>query len=245
MSKFVETTYLNKTEILKFPDHYVALAVTVDDTGIVANTDGKKIVPAGTPVGGATGSVLADASQKVQKKNTAPTAPVKASVTLDCTNGNADIVITAVEAGTAGNGIKVQLKNPAGNNQALTVDLVDNAIVVSLATGVAGAITSTAAEVIAAINASLEARVLVVAANATGSDGTGVVNAIAATALIDGSAGSAGVTEAEGLLLSDVDVTYGSAPGAMLIHGFVALGKLPETPDAGVIAALKQITFIA
>ncbi|XOS93824.1 hypothetical protein ACLMAB_10570 [Brevibacillus laterosporus] len=52
MSKFVETNYSNKKEILKFPDHYVALAVTVDDTGITTNGEGKKIVPAGTILGG-------------------------------------------------------------------------------------------------------------------------------------------------------------------------------------------------
>lgn len=245
MSKFVETSYLNKKEILKFPDHYVALAVTVDDTGIVTNADGKKIVLAGTPVGGVSAPVLTDATQKVQKKNTAPTAPVKASVILDCTNDNADIVITAVEAGIVGNGIKVQLKDPSGNSKALTVDLVDDVIVVSLATGETGVITSTAAQIIAAINASLEARALVVAANATSSDGSGVVNAITATALAGGSAGSAGASGAEGLLLNDVDVTYGPAPGAMLIHGFVDLNKLPEDPTAEVVAALKQITFIA
>lgn len=52
MSKFVETTYTNKKSILKFPDHYVNLTVTVSDAGVTANAEGKKIVPAGTIVGG-------------------------------------------------------------------------------------------------------------------------------------------------------------------------------------------------
>ncbi|WP_203364722.1 hypothetical protein [Bacillus sp. REN10] len=64
--KFVETTYTNKKEILKFPDHYVNLAVTVDDTGVTANEEGKKIVPAGTILGG---GVLADQSKKAVKAN--------------------------------------------------------------------------------------------------------------------------------------------------------------------------------
>jgi hypothetical protein len=51
--KYVETVRTNgKKEILKFPDHAVALAVTVGDAGVVANADGKKIVPAGTILGG-------------------------------------------------------------------------------------------------------------------------------------------------------------------------------------------------
>jgi hypothetical protein len=50
--KFVERAFTNKKEILKFPDHYVNVAVTVSDTGVTTNADGKKIVPAGTIIGG-------------------------------------------------------------------------------------------------------------------------------------------------------------------------------------------------
>ena len=120
MSKFVETQYTNRTEILKFPDHYVALAVTVDDTGIEFNADGKKVVPAGTIVGG---GALADPTAKVSEKND----------------------------------------------------------------------------------------------ELTGKD-------------------------AEGVLLNDVDVTHGSAPGAMVIHGFIDLNKLPTAPDATV--SIPGITFL-
>lgn len=118
MSKFVQTNYGNKKEILKFPDHYVALAVTVDDQGVTANSEGKKIVPAGTIVGG---GFLTDQTKKATKMND---------------------------------------------------------------------------------------------------------------------------TSAEGVLLNDVDVTYGPAPGAVVIHGFINLDKLPEEPTADAIGALKQIAFL-
>lgn len=118
MSKFQVTNYGNKKEILKFPDHYVALAVTVDDEGVTANADGKKIVPAGTIVGG--GFIEDD-------------------------------TVYAVEANGA---------------------------------------------------------------------------------------------DAEGVLLNDVDVTYGPASGAAIIHGFIAEDKLPEAPTADAKTALKQITFV-
>lgn len=121
MSKFVETEYLNKKEILKFPDHYVALAVMVSDEGVDPNEDGKKIVPAGTIVGGATKSVLDNFDEPVTKKNDA---------------------------------------------------------------------------------------------------------------------------EAEGVLLNDVDVTHGPAPGAMVIHGFIATDKLPEAPSSEAKDALPMIAFI-
>ncbi|KZS45710.1 hypothetical protein AWU65_07175 [Paenibacillus glucanolyticus] len=117
--KFVQTDYGNRKEILKFPDHYVNMPMTVDNTGITANADGKKIVPAGTIMGG---GVLTDSSKLATKAN--------------------------------------------------------------------------------------------------------------------------GST-AEGVLFYDVDVTYGPAPGALTIHGFVDLQKLPEAPTEEAIGALKQITFIA
>lgn len=127
--KFEETTYGNKQEILKFPDHYVALAVTIDDTGIVANVDGKKIVPAGTIVGG---GVLANDTVLAKKATTTP-----------------------------------------------------------------------------------------------------------------GVAPEPDTTDAEGVLFNDVDVTYGPTSGAMIIHGYIDLAKIPTPPDAAELAALKQITFIA
>lgn len=122
MSKFAETTFSNKKEILKFPDHYVNLAVTVDDTGIVANSEGKKIVPAGTIIGN---GILTDLTKKAKK-----------------------------------------------------------------------AVTTT------------------------------------------------GVSNAEGVLFNDTDVTLGPAPGTMLIHGFIDLTKIPTAPTPEEIAALKQITFL-
>lgn len=116
--KFEQTSYGSNKEILKFVGHEVSVAVTVDDTGVTANGSGKKIVPAGTIVGG---GFLANRATKAIKKNDA---------------------------------------------------------------------------------------------------------------------------DAEGVLRYDVDVTYGPAPGAAVIHGFVDLAKLPEAPVALAVTALKQITFL-
>ena len=118
MSKFVTKEYGNTKTILKFPDHYVNKAVAVSDAGVTANAEGKKIVPAGTIIGG---GFLTDDTK------------------------------------------------------------------------------------------------LAVKTNAAG---------------------------AEGVLFYDVDVTYGPAPAAALIHGFVDLKKLPEAPAEAAVTALKQITFL-
>lgn len=120
--KFVQTDYGNKKGILRFPDHFVSVPVTFDDVGVVANADGKKIIPAGTIVGASAGSVLSDPSKKVSVQNDA---------------------------------------------------------------------------------------------------------------------------EAEGVAFNDVDVTHGPRGGAMLIHAFIDLDKLPTAPDPAAVTALKgRILFL-
>lgn len=130
--KFIQTDYSNTTTVLKFPDHFVAIPVTVDDTGIVADADGKKIIPAGTNVGGVTASTFIDDKQLVCKKNA------------------------------------------------------------------------------------------------------------------DGAAGVAGAAaDAEGVLLNNVDVTYGPASGSMIIHGFIDLNKLSEVPHANAVKAMAgRVVFL-
>lgn len=237
--KFKKTTFVGISEILKFPDSYTALAVMMDDTGIVADADGKKIVAKGTIVGGAAAPVLTDTTQKVQKKNTASVAATLATGVIGSNNA---ITFTAKVAGTIGNATKVQLKNPAAASQALAVSIVGDTIVVSLATDGASALTSTAADVVTAVNAHLTAKTLVSAANTGASTGAGVVAAVAATPLAGGTNGNA--TAAEGVLLNDVDVTNGAAPATMIIQGYLAKNKLPEAPVAEAIAALPLIKFI-
>ena len=56
-----------------------------------------------------------------------------------------------------GNGMTGQIVNPGVANQPLSVSMNGNALVVSLATNETGAPTSTAAQVVAAINANADA----------------------------------------------------------------------------------------
>lgn len=225
------------------------------------------------------------------------TAAVAASLEIDnaAPNDNSKVTVTAKEAGTIGNSIKVEFKNPSANDQDLAVSIVGDTIVASLKTGGAGAIESTAKDVADAINAHLIAKQLVTAV-ASG-DGSTVVEEHAATALEGGAAEIAGdivstVTEvveaindhfdasqlieaettgdgdpdttdaiavdataleggddgsgfeAEGVLLHDVDVTHGDAPGSMIVWGFIDKSKLDEDPCEDAIDALAgRIVF--
>jgi hypothetical protein len=113
-------------------------------------------------------------------------AAVAATKTTGVVADNNAILFTATDAGTDGNNIKIALIDPAGNSQSLAVTVSGLEVRVSLATGVAGAITSTAAEVIAAVNANTAAVILLGAANASTSTGAGVVAAVASGYLTGG-----------------------------------------------------------
>ncbi|MGW4928371.1 M14 family metallopeptidase [Agromyces sp. NPDC004153] len=92
-----------------------------------------------------------------------------------------------------GNDVTVALTSPGTANASLSVSVTGSAIAVSLATNAAGAVTSTAAQVVAAINASPAASALVVAYTYRGNAGTGVV-AAGSAALTDGLSAPASVS---------------------------------------------------
>lgn len=107
-------------------------------------------------------------------KTGTPVNGVKAALTSDMTNANADVTLTAVNYGADGNRISVTYVDPGAVSQALKVLVNGENIIVNLATNGAGAITSICNAVVAAINAHEDAKLLVVA-TAEGT-GLGVVN---------------------------------------------------------------------
>lgn len=113
---------------------------------------------------------------------------VLAYLTTAMVGADNDITLTAKVGGAGGNAINLVLVDPSGNNQALAVSVAETTITVSLATGGAGAITSTAAQVVAAINADAAAKLLVTAAVKSGETGAGIVTALTSTALAGGDA---------------------------------------------------------
>jgi predicted regulator of Ras-like GTPase activity (Roadblock/LC7/MglB family) len=115
-------------------------------------------------------------------------APQKASLTTALTGANNDLVFTAKVAGPGGNSITVSYV-VSGLNTALSVSVAGFAITVTVATDGAGNPTSTASQVLAAIQGNQDAAALVTAALAPSNDGSGIVTALAATALSGGSLG--------------------------------------------------------
>ncbi|WP_053225888.1 M14 family zinc carboxypeptidase [Solirubrobacter soli] len=102
--------------------------------------------------------------------------PTGTTTTLSAANQPKTVVLTSKAWGhEGGNDLKAQLLDPQSTNSQLRVAVADNTITVTLATDQGGAITSTAAQVIAAINGNAAASALVTASNYRTSDASGVV----------------------------------------------------------------------
>jgi len=109
--------------------------------------------------------------------------------------------------------ITVTFTDPGGVSSTLAVAVTGHDIVVTLGRA-ASAIVSTAAQVLAAINAHSVAGELVRASNATGNDGTGVVTALAQTGL----AGPTGTTPTIDIVVETMADTshWYTAPGSAI-----------------------------
>ena len=123
------------------------------------------------------------------------TTDTKATLDTDAGQGaNAAVIFTAVPPGVRGNSIKVLIAQPADNNVATSLSVAVSKdggdidlITITLAVASNGStVTTTAALLIAAVNADSEASKLVVASLKGGNDGTGLMTAQAKAALAGG-----------------------------------------------------------
>jgi hypothetical protein len=108
-----------------------------------------------------------------------------AQAVLGTTNATRVAVDSVAWGHEGGNEVTVQLVDPGAADAALAVTVSGSSISVSLGTGATGAVTSTAAQVVAALNASVEASALIEAYTYRGNLGAGVVTP-ASAALSDG-----------------------------------------------------------
>lgn len=222
MSKFLETSYTTPTEILKY-EHFVSIGVTVSDSGISANSDGKKIVPAGTIVGGVNSSALLDDTQLVSEKNTAGVAAT-ATIVFGTPVANDTVIL-----GEHTFKYVASVANPNEFSTAAQLTTLINSTDEFTAVNASGTITVTSVLKGTAANSI-----------PTGKTGTGTETV---STFSGGTAGTG--ASAEGVLLEDVDVTYGAASGSMVIHGFININKLPSPPSADAVKALAgRIVFM-
>lgn len=233
---------------------YVRGGITLDHLSVLPDPlTGLKRVPAGTVVGR-----LGNGKYAPYLAGAAAVPGVASTVTLKASGAGArdDIVITAKQTGVAGDTIKVQLVNPDAASASLKIAIETDVIRVYLATDGTKAITSTIAEVIAAINATLYVKDIVVASLAEGSAGGDVVIAVAATPLAGGvndtPAGAPNVTPrfllADDVVFTTFTATGGAVHGDQLVTAIdqarVIEARLPAAIDAFTKASMPGITWV-
>lgn len=165
----------------------------------------------------------------------------RAVLTTALAGAQNDLKFTAVTPGTYGNGITIVYADPGGNNAVLSVGVVTKAITVNLATGAGGAITSTAALVKAAIEASAPAHALVTVTYPSSNDGTGVVTALSSTPL---ASGTDDTVEVEFIKESnaDADVRYSEAAAS---GAFGSAGNLTyKAQEAGSVLVKARVAGV-
>lgn len=126
----------------------------------------------------------------------------KALLTHDSSNGNGDVIYTAVNAGENSNSIQVAHIDPGSADQSLSIDVSENDITINLATDSESAVTSTALDVETVVNADPNASALVVAVKE--GDGSGVVLTVSLINLVGGTNRTASQ------IAEDINTTYGS-----------------------------------
>ena len=119
---------------------------------------------------------------------TAPNAQqeVKAALQIGLVGSNNALTFTSKLAGELGNSSSLRLVDPGANNATLSISVSGRDVTVSLATGVAGAITTTATALKTAIEANPAAHALFTITNTGASTGAGVVAALRRASLSGG-----------------------------------------------------------
>lgn len=194
---------------------------------------------------------------------TAPNAAPAATATLrygSVGQGNG-ITFTAANSGASGNKLAVWLKDPRATSSALSVSKVATAdgfnFTVSLATGADGVVTSTAAQVIAALSADEGISALMSAAGTVGSSGSAVAIPMSkftylsggadeafplnTPVLVAGSRAEAAKLGAVGTLPNAIDAIFDQT-GAVLIVVRVAEGADYAATQANVIGGIDVAT---
>lgn len=158
----------------------------------------------------------------------APVTAVRASGTVNPAGDDNGLIYTARAYGTEGNAITVAYTDPGGTTAALAVSVFRQAITVSLARA-ASAITSTAAEVKAAVEAHAIANQLVTIAIMTadtgaGDDGSGIVTAMAAAALENGAGTGIGSSVPGGICIDTTNADIYRNDGTTAAPVWVKVG---------------------
>lgn len=241
MASVIVKSYGAPKDILFLLNDYSAIAVNVDDANVVAGSDGKKIVPAGTIMGGGVFDDLTASAVPADGIGVAAEGILLHDV--DVTDG--DTLGTLLVRGIVDEA-KLDVKPTLAQKEQLKQIIFVNG------GSSADAVAFLMSKSFTAVN--IKVSNTGVSANAAGkkivSAGTVLGGALAdpttgavaaSTAATDNSNNP---TPAEGILLYDVDVTDGAAPGVLLVQGVVDEAKLSGAVNAYNRGTMPGIVFV-
>lgn len=226
--EYVDPAAINQLLAINTVGDVITISLATDAGGIITSTARKimaamntdsaasALVATSLAAGNAgNGVVSAMGPTNLTQAQTNATLSVNfASAETGLTGTNNDLRIMAVTDGSGGDNISIRYTDPGTATQPLTILVSQNDIVVNLATDASGAISSTAAEVRAAINGDPTAGAMIQASDLGADDGTGVVTAMGKTYLDTGTHNDLGFVSitpgSDGNLIS---ITY-QDPGA-------------------------------
>lgn len=154
---------------------------------------------------------------------------------------NNNIVLTANASGPSGNLISASISEPGIPNSPLTVAWVGTQLSVTLATDGASRITTTAAQLVSAVNAHPSS--VLTAALAAGSDGSGVAQPLAESHLSGGDAGSASLAVTFNDDMRFTATTNGAAGNAVSV--VITDGGAPFVPLTVSVVGNQLIVSLA
>lgn len=181
---------------------------------------------------------------------------VKATLATGVVGSNNALTFTSVLTGVLGNKISLQLVDPKANSQALSISVTGQAITVSLATNVSGAITTTATQLKTALDGNTAAAALITTANTGASTGAGTVAALGTSyltggvdeafplntpVLVAGSRAEAALLGKTGTLPDALDSILDQA-GAVIVVVRVAKGVDDTATTANIIGGTNSVT---
>lgn len=161
----------------------------------------------------------------------APDDAAQATLSLNPTGDDNALTATARVYGAEGNEISIAYTDPGGTTAALAVSVYRQAITVSLARA-ADAISSTAADILAAIEAHPIANQLVTLAVDTGDsgtadDGSGIVTALAAAPLAGGAGTGIGTAAPGALCIDTTNADVYRNDGTTAAPAWIQLADVP------------------
>lgn len=215
--------------VLGIANDFSSMDVVVSSASVPRDESGKKILPAGTIVGGIGKKVLENRYTLVGRHGN----PMLTTALIGYDN---DVRFVSKSSTT----YNIVYSHTSAPNTPLSVAYSSPTVTFTLGTDASGNIITTANDIVALVAITSSVNTLLTATLADPQQGGGIVTAMASTPMVPIN----NVSVPEGILFNSVDVTEGNKHVAMIYAGSIDIAKLPVAPTAAQVTALSRISFV-